>query len=113
METKIRKPRKIEPTRTEEGLKNTLKVLSKLQRRYPEDMNRYFTDKCVFLFTSRTLKDPMDAMHVYRYLSYAEGKGYLERGAVHEHTGRAERMIVGFRIKNDKLSEIEKIVGRK
>lgn len=99
------------PEITEEGLRNTLGALLKAQGRYSGYITgRYFTDSCVYLFVPKEIKDPEDKEHIRSYLSEADKRGYLERGALHIKLGRGESMRVGFKIKKDKLAEIEKLL---
>lgn len=101
------------------GMKNSLKALLALQRK-TDEQDRYFPAATVFVqryFPPHTWKNPMwerrespkDVSEAQEFLESARDAGYLER-AVIEITGMSSDYR-GFRFKQDKIAEIEKLVS--
>ena len=101
------------------GMRNSLKSLLALQRR-TEEQDKYFPAATIYaqrhsppyswampLWERR--ESPKDVSEAQEFLESARDAGYLER-AVIEITGMSSDYR-GFRFKQDKIAEIEKLVS--
>ena len=98
---------------TEEGVKNILAILYKTQKEYGNRETEFFTSPALFLHVPEAVRGypNLTSTNIDFLLEEIYRRGYLERGIVHWKIGRNEATLTGFRIKQEKLSEIETLLG--
>lgn len=100
----------ITPKFTEEGLRITLAAILKAQRRFSDGKSRYYTPGVISIFLEKGIDSPKDNKHIAYCLYEAERRGYIEECSLHTRIEDRETLYFGFRVKAEKLSEIERMV---
>lgn len=111
--TELKKRRGEESQNHEDNLKRTLRALYGVQCR----AKLMYGDSCpvtIFFPIEHIYSAGITGMYPVektgKYLLLNEEKGYVERGGL-ENSGPRNFLRIGFRIRDDKLGEVEKLVN--
>ena len=94
------------------GMRISLKALLETEKQHQTDPPQFFSGAFIYSFVQPGVNDPKNYDELSGYLNHAKGKGYVEKGFVHMSVGKSsEAMVSSYRIKQDRMAEIEKLLA--